>query len=90
LSFPPFDSNRMPLKKYFLRHQIHLPTQSDNAGSEIAPMHFSGMSLSVQPPSEKVSFLPTLCDAMCLTFFQNFLYPRGAIEIMFISRPTSL
>ncbi len=51
---------------------------------------YPGMPLSVQPLREKVSFHPILCDVMCLTIFQKLLYPGGAREIMFVSRPTSL
>ncbi len=73
-----------------VRHQIHLPTHNDNTGSEIASMHVPRHA-SVHPTStRKVSFHPFLCDVMCLTFFQKFLYPGGAREIMFVSRPTSL
>jgi hypothetical protein len=51
---------------------------------------YPGMPLSVLHLREKVSFHPILCDVMCLTIFQKFLYPGGTREIMFISRPTSL
>ena len=50
---------------------------------------YPGMPLSVQPPREKVSFHPFLCDGMCL-ILKKILYPGGTREIIFISEQTSM
>ncbi len=69
-------------------HQINSPTQNDNTGSEIAPMH-APRHASVRPTTEWKCFFPFYPCNMSYKF-PKILYPGGASEIILISRPTSL